>query len=136
MKSDADLLQTFKIEKQPDGIIFIELFESESDEANNGRQAELIAEAITKVVNEHPGKPANYLVDLTLAGNVSYMSPHAREVYTNLPKVSNFNKAAIIGQSLFLEITVNLVMQATGRGHSFKWFNNRQEAREWLTTNI
>ncbi len=136
MKTDAQLLKTFKIEKLEKNIIFVEMFGSESEDANNGRQAELVSEAIMKVVNQDPKTLYNFLVDMTLTGTVSRISPHAKEVYINLSKISNQDKAAVIGNNLMLEVSVNLLMQATGRGSSFKWFKDREEALEWLKTEV
>lgn len=135
MKSDADLLKTFKVEKLDKNIIFVEITESEDEEENNGRQADLISSAIVTVVNQDPSSTYKFLVDLTLTGTVSYISPHAREVYTNLSKISNLERAAIVGHNLMLEVAVNILMQATGRGQSFKWFTSKEEARAWLNEN-
>ncbi len=132
MKSDAELLKTFKVEKLEKNIIFVEITESEGEEENNGHQADLVSAAIMAVVNQDPTSTYKFLVDLTLTGTVSYISPHAREVYTNLSKISNLERAAIVGHNLMLEVSVNLLMQATGRGQSFKWFTSKEEARAWL----
>lgn len=132
MKTDAQLLKTFKIEKLEKNIIFVEMFGSESEDANNGRQAELVSEAIMEVVNQDPKALNNFLIDVTLTGTVSRISPHAKEVYIHLSKISNQDKVAVIGNNLMLEVAVNLLMQATGRGSSFKWFKDRNEALGWL----
>lgn len=132
MTSDLELSKTFKIEKISDSVIFIEILQGQSQEAENGRQADLIAEQIGEVVNQQPERSFDFLIDLTKAGSITYISPHARQVYLDLPKISKFNKAAIVGQSLLLEVTINLLMQATGRGQSFKWFKDKEEAKKWL----
>ena len=132
MKSDEELLKTFKVEKLDGDIISVNVTESESEEDNNGRQADLLAAAIMEVVNRAPNIAYKFLVDLTLTGTVSYISPHAREVYTHLSKTSTLDRAAIIGHNLMLEIAVNLLMQATGRSQSFKWFTGKEEALSWL----
>lgn len=132
MKNDAELAKTFKVEKLDNNIIFVEVTESESDEDNTGRQADLLCAAIMVVVNQNPSIAYNFLIDLTLTGTVSYISPHAREAYTHLSKTSTLERAAIIGHNLMLEVPINLLMQATGRSQSFKWFNNKEEAIAWL----
>lgn len=132
MKTDQELRNSFEISIIDQNIIYIVITEAQPNEADNGRQAEILAEAIGEAVSHHPDISFNFLIDLTKAGSVSYISPKARQVYTDLPKISKFNKAAIIGQSLILEVTVNLLMQATGRGQSFKWFTEERQAKEWL----
>lgn len=133
MKSDQEILQTFKIELTNGSLIRIDFFQAESEEYNNGRQADLVVEGILAIINQDSNKSYNFLVDLTKMGKVSsYMSDHAKEVYTKLPQYSMLNKAAVVGKSFFLEMTVNLLMQAAGKGNSFKWFDNIEEARIWL----
>jgi hypothetical protein len=62
------------------------------------------------------------------------MSNHSREVYTTLPKYHMLNKAAVVGHSLMLEVTVNLLMSTAGRGNSLKWFPTKEKALIWLNS--
>lgn len=132
MKTDEELSRTFSIREIENEIALVEIFESEPEEADNGRQADLLAAAIDKFVSKDRNKSYNFLADLTKAGTATAISSHARQVYTNLPKISNFNRVAIVGQSLMLEVSINLIMQATGRSSSFKWFTSREAAINWL----
>ncbi len=134
MKTDEEIKKNFHLEKQAEDLIFIEFFDTETDEAGNGRQAELMVEAIMKEVNKNTKINYKFLVDLTKAGTVTYMAPRAREVYAELPSFSNLDKAAVVGNSLVLEVMVNLLMQASGRASSFKWFKDIEEARKWLSS--
>lgn len=134
MKTDEELLKTFEVEKLDNNIIFVDLLESEEQDDNNARQADLVSEAIMKVVNQDPTLRYNFLVDLTRTGTVSHISSHAKDVYLNLSKISNQDKAAVVGNNLMLEVAVNLLMQSSGRGQSFKWFKDREEAKKWLAT--
>ncbi len=132
MKSDEELLKTFSLKQIDNDIVLIEILESQTVEDENSRQADLLAQTIDNFVKQDREKSYNFIADLTQAGTVAYISDHARKVYTDLPKLSNFNRVAIVGQSLMLEISINLIMQATGRSQSFKWFTNREEAKNWL----
>lgn len=132
MKSDEEIRKNFFLEKQGDNYIYIEFYDTETDEVGNGRQAELMVEAIMTEVNKNLNVNYKFLVDLTKAGTVTYMSPHAREVYTKLPEISALDKAAVVGNSLVIEVIVNLIMQTSGRGNSFKWFKDKEEAKKWL----
>lgn len=132
MKTDQELKSSFEIKKLDKNTIFVRMLSSEGEDDNNGRQADLLSEEVMKVVNQDPKILYNFLVDLTLTGTVSHISSHAKEIYINLSKISNQDKVAVIGNNLMLEISVNLIMQATGRGQSFKWFKDIEEARRWL----
>ena len=90
---------------------------------------------IKRVIAENNLGACNYLIDMRLIGSIHYMSPEALEIYSKkMPAETKMNKAAIVGKSLILETTVNLVMQAAGRSQSFRWFNDFEEAKKWLTT--
>ncbi|HSX57836.1 MAG TPA: hypothetical protein VLE47_01025 [Candidatus Saccharimonadales bacterium] len=132
LKSDEELLKTFKIELREEGLIYLEFYTAEPEEESNGRQAELVIGEIDKILKAHPGKNFNFFVDLTKTDTITYLSPKARTAYQKLADGSNLNKAAVVGRSLTLEVTINIMMQAAGRGQSFKWFNDRASAMEWL----
>lgn len=134
MKTDEELLKTFKVEQQALDLVYIEISESEKEEDNNARQADMIVDSILKTVGKTPNTSFKFLVDLTKIGTATYMSNHAREVYTQLPSHHLLNKAAVVGNNLFLEVSVNLLMQAAGRGQSFKWFKDVESAKKWLAS--
>lgn len=135
MKTDEELLKTFKFTMGDNNLIQIVLFGSETEEDNNGHQAELIVEQIGKIVETDPSKNYDFLIDLTTAGAIHSISAKARKAYESLSRFSNLNKSAVVGKSLFLEVTVNLIVQALGRGGNFKWFETVDEAKKWLAEN-
>lgn len=125
-------MKTFKLELLAPGLICIEINESEKKEADNSRQADLIVERILKIVDQSPNTSFKFLADLTKLGNVTYMSNHAREVYIKLQSHDMLLKVAVVGNNLLLEVSVNLLLEASGRGHSFKWFKDIDSAKKWL----
>lgn len=131
-KTDEELLKTFTIKLREDNVVYIKFFQSETEEDNNGRQAELVVEQIVKAINEDMTQTYSFLIDLTKVGTIHYMSGKAKNAYMRLANFKILKKAAIVGRGLFLEVTLNLIMQAIGRGDSFKMFDNMEEAKAWL----
>jgi len=132
MISDEELKKSFILEHLEKDLVYLELKEAIKDEAGNGRQAELIYEGIMKIVNQDQNISYNFLIDLTKISATTSLSNRAREVYMELPRHQMLNKAAIVGNNLFLEVTVNLILQSMGRGQSMKWFKDKDEAKNWL----
>ena len=110
----------------------MDFFAAENEPENNGRQAELVVEQIVKAVNEDMSQTYNFLIDLTKVGTIHYISDQAKDAYMKLANFKILKKAAIVGRSLFLEVTLNLIMQAAGRGDSFKIFDDLDSAKAWL----
>lgn len=115
----------------------VEVFkEGMSDQDDNTRQAQYLLDEVKRVLAENNLGVCNFLIDMRLIGSIHYISPGAMEIYSKkMPAETKMNKAAIVGKSLILETTINLVMQTVGRSQSFKWFNDFEEAKKWLTTN-
>lgn len=131
MKTDPELLKTFSITKD-DNVILMDFFEAESNPDDNGRQAELVVAEIVKTVNKDLSKTYNFLVDMTKVGTIHHISDKARDAYLHLANLRILRKAAIVGRGLFLEVTLNLILQSVGRASSFKIFNDREAAKTWL----
>lgn len=130
-KTDEELLKGFSVKKEGN-LIVMDFFEAEPDDANNGRQAELVVERIVAAINEDMSQTYSFLIDLTKVGTIHYMSEKARTAYMRLANFKILKKAAIVGRGLFLEVTLNLIMQAIGRGDSFRMFDDMAEAKAWL----
>ena len=131
MKTDQELLKGFSVKKEGN-LIVMDFWQAEPEEDNNGRQAELAVEQIVKVVNQDMSQTYSFLVDLTKVGTVHYMSDKAKAAYMKLANFKILKKAAIVGRGLFLEVSLNLIMQAIGRGDSFKMFDDIKDAKAWL----
>jgi hypothetical protein len=132
MRTDEDLQKGFSVKKEGN-IIYMDFLEAPPEEEDNGRQAELVVEQIVKVINKDMSQTYSFLIDLTKVGTIHYMSDKAKKAYMKLANFKILKKAAIIGKGLFIEVTLNLIMQAIGRGDSFKMFDSREEALAWLT---
>jgi hypothetical protein len=91
-----------------------------------------VVEEIRKIVEADKNQNYNFLIDLTTSGTIHAISAKARKAYESLGQYSNINRSAVVGKSLFLEVTVNLIVQALGKGNSFKWFDNVEDAKQWL----
>lgn len=135
MKTDEEIKKSISVTFEAPNTI-VEVFkEGESDREDNARQAKFLLEEIKKVIAENNLGVCNFLIDMRLLGSIHYMSPEALEIYSKkMPTETKMNRAAIVGRSLVLETTVNLVMQAAGRSQSFKWFHDFEEAKKWLAT--
>ncbi len=131
LKPDEELLKGFSVKKEGN-LILMDFFEAEPDEDNNGRQAELVVDQIVNAINQDMTQTYSFLIDLTKVGTIHYMSDKARSAYMKLANFKILKKAAIVGRGLFLEVTLNLIMQAIGRGDSFKMFDTIAEAKFWI----
>lgn len=133
MKSDEELLKTFKIDRLENNLLRIEISQAEPVEEDNVRQAELLVAAIVRVEDENPKAIYSFLIDLTkVPTSKSFISHHAHEIYSKFNNHQLLNKAAIVGNSMLLEMAINLIMQAIGRGQSMRWFKDMEEAKKWL----
>ena len=60
--------------------------------------------------------------------------PDARKRVVDLIKSSDYDKLAMVGSGTMLRVGANLMLQATGRGASVKFFDNLDKAIAWLET--
>lgn len=136
MVSDDTIKNSISVTFETPNTVLEVFKEGLNDRQDNARQAQYLFDEVKRVIAENNLDACNYLIDMRLIGSVHYISPEAMEIYSKkLPSETKMNKAAIVGKSLILETTVNLVMQAVGRSQSFKWFNDFEEAKKWLMMN-
>ena len=86
------------------------------------------AEALAQDVREHE-KPALMLDNLLKMGNVP---KNARQKVIERAKTIGYDKLAMVGNSLSMRLSANLVLQAIGRGGKVRYFENYEEAVKWL----
>lgn len=129
---DESIKHSFEVKKEATDLISVTFKEAFLDPDDNKRQAQLVEEDLIAIINQDPTSTFNLLVNILPIGGFSYMSPEARETYGNLAKLRHLKKTAVVGNNTFLEITVNLIMQASGKALNFRWFKDRNEALEWL----
>jgi UDP-N-acetylmuramyl pentapeptide synthase len=58
----------------------------------------------------------------------------ARRRVAELVRSSKYDKLAMLGAGALLKLAANLILQATGRGKSVRYFDNRTDAIKWLKT--
>lgn len=132
MVDDGLIRKTFTVHLEGDNLVNVVFLDASTDRAQNKRQAQLIEDAIFDILNQDPGKTYKILVDITPIGGFNYISEESKEIYMNMAKLRQFQKLAVVGKNLFLEMIVNLIMQASGKDLNFKWFTEKQEALAWL----
>lgn len=132
MVDDESIKHSFEISQTESDLIRIVYKEGYTSPEENKRQAEVVEAAVMEIVNQDPSKNHDLLLDITNLNGINYISPEAREIYGGMTKLQQLRKAAVVGSNTFLEIVVNLMMQASGKAANFKWFKNRTEAEDWL----
>ncbi|OGY29862.1 MAG: hypothetical protein A3F35_02630 [Candidatus Woykebacteria bacterium RIFCSPHIGHO2_12_FULL_45_10] len=132
MKSDSELVGSFKVGLDEDGILILTFLHEEKDPEDNTRQSELVLGELSKVFSGEAGKQFNLLVDLTPVESANYVSDKSRELYLKAKMQDHLSKVAVVSSSILLRVFVLFVAQATGKGDSVKWFETKDEALEWL----
>lgn len=89
-----------------------------------GRQADAL---ITQL--KGAGKPRLVLDDLTEIGAVD---PEARRLVVEFGKRLDYERAAMVGKGGLMRFGANLMLRATGRGDTIRFFEDRDEAVKWL----
>jgi hypothetical protein len=75
------------------------------------------------------GKRALVLDNLLQIGNVP---PEALSRVAELARSNEYEKLAMVGQDKALRIGANFILKAVGRGRKVKYFEDYQDAVEWL----
>ncbi|OGY29861.1 MAG: hypothetical protein A3F35_02625 [Candidatus Woykebacteria bacterium RIFCSPHIGHO2_12_FULL_45_10] len=132
MKSDQELLKTIQIDLDENEIINLVYLEDQLDPDNNTRQVELMIEGLAEIVSKHPGKKFNLLADLTPIGSGTYMSDRSKEILARAPVFKELLKIAVVSESFLMKTVVLTISIVTGKSESVKWFDNKEEALEWL----
>jgi hypothetical protein len=109
-----------------DGIIEIKVVgdQTVSSVEDMGKAIEACIEEL-----QTASKPVLLLDDLLEMGTVP---PEARKIVVELGKKLNYEKLAFVGRSDLLRFGSNLILQAIGKGSKLKYFDDREEAIEWL----
>lgn len=98
------------------------------------RRAEIIQDKMLKVFQKYPNQKVNVLAKIIkLSSNASNsFSMSSRKVYEKLVKNPQMGKIAIVGINSFIKMPVNFIMAASGKKDKFKFFNETQEALNWI----
>lgn len=134
MKTDKEISQAVKISVQKDILIFDHVGNLPDDDDTN-RLAELKVEEMQKILDSNPQKHYKFLVNLAPLGAMDSMPSKARKAYAQFAKNKQLDKAAIVGGNIHLKTIINFIMKLTGRGDSYKVFDNITKAKQWLSQN-
>lgn len=74
-------------------------------------------------------KPVLILTDIRNLGKVNLS---ARTFAVEFVKTVDFDKVAIFGNPLAVAHLVNFIITASGMGFKMKYFDNAEDARQWL----
>ena len=58
--------------------------------------------------------------------------PEGRKKVVELAKELDYDKTAMVGKSAVLRFGANLMLRATGRGDTVRYFEDYREATDWL----
>ena len=134
MKSDKQLLTSFKYSIDENNIITLEFLEAELETKNSIRQAELVVEGLVKLLEEAPDKNYNLLIDITIIRVFAQMPARTKEIYSKSPIFKRMGKTAVISSSLFMKILTSAISLTSGKYETTKSFNSREEALDWLNS--
>lgn len=132
MKSDLEIKKNYKMSVDKHGLITLEFLIEEDDPESNTRETELILEEMKKITDANPQKTYKILVDITPIGKANYISDRSRELYSNAQIFKKFARVAVVSTSVLLKVAVITIALATRTYENVKFFDNKEEAIEWL----
>jgi hypothetical protein len=133
MAAEQDLQQTFKIYIGQNDILNLEVNSGVNDVASNIKQAELIKQAIERILAEQKPKKFHCLVDISgLGEKAHYPSPQARQIYASLLDLEQLNKIAVVAPNTLLQSVMRFIIYFSGKQKVVNFFNTRLEAQNWL----
>lgn len=134
MKSDEELLASFKYSMGEDNIITLEFLEAELETKNSIRQAELVVQGLTKLLEKAPDKNYSLLIDITIIRIFTQMPARTKEIYSQSLIFKRMAKIAVVSSSLFMKILTSAITFTSGKYETTKSFNSREEALDWLNS--
>ena len=75
------------------------------------------------------GKPILILNDVSQMGT---LPPEGHKIFANITGSADFDRFALVGNDNVTRLGANLIAQSIGRQDKLKYFDNHQDAREWL----
>lgn len=114
------------VDIEPDGVVCLSYKDQQTYESifvlNSQTQKH-----ITHLRSEK--KPVLLLINLTQLGRTL---SGARKIAAESLKNLDYDRIAVFGKDLFTKILVNLVISATHKELTVKYFMSEKEARDWL----
>jgi len=135
MKSDEELIQTFKLFIDENDIINLVCFKFEKEAEDNGRAMELVQNGLSKIFDGNPKKIYNFFLDLLPAGKImgaEGFSSRTRKIGAQVSANKQLNKAALVTSSIVVKTIVNFIILAAGKSQKMKVFSDKEEALKWL----
>lgn len=118
-----------KVYLDPEEIIVIEVI-GDQDVASVDAMGAQVAALLTE--RRTAGKPCLVLDNLLRMGAVG---PEARSRVVELAKEFDYDKAAMVGKGGLMRFGTNLMLRASGRAGRVHYFDDEQQARQWLHKN-
>jgi hypothetical protein len=115
-----------KVYLDDQGVIVIEVVgdQTVASVEQMGQEVEKLIDTQRKA-----GKPCLVLDNLFRIGEVG---PEARHKVVELTKTLAYDRAAMTGKGGMMRFGANLMLRATGRANTARFFESEQEARQWL----
>jgi hypothetical protein len=135
MKSDEELIQTFKLFVDENDIINLVCFKLEKEAQDNGRVMELVRDGLFKIFDGNPQKIYNFFVDLLSVGKImgaEGFSSQTRKIGAQVSANKQLNKAALVTSSIIVKTIANFIISAAGKNQKMKVFSDKEEALKWL----
>lgn len=132
MKSDEELLTSFKYSIGEGNIITLEFLEAELETQNSIRQAELVVEGLTRLLKGAPDKNYKLLIDITIIRVFTHMPVRTKQIYSTALIFKRMAKTAVISSTLFMKILTSAISFTSGKYETTKSFNSKEEALDWL----
>jgi hypothetical protein len=136
MKSDQEIRQAYDVFVDDEGLLNLVTLGVVKEPESNTRQAELIQQDVMRILDEHPHKEYDMIVNLLPLGKAGYASSKARKIYLQISSHKQIRRFAIVGGSVFVRTMAGFFIRAAGKGEHMKWFAGEQEALEWLKESV
>jgi len=92
---------------------------------------ELVREKLFDIFNTDKNKKYKVIVEI-LYFSRGHISGGARKIWIELAEHKQIAKAAVVGQNVYLQVAANFIISAAGKNETIHWFNNKNDALEWL----
>ncbi|MAF24710.1 hypothetical protein CL634_03960 [bacterium] len=132
MKTDEQLLKTFEVDIDKAGYLCIAFKEAVMEDDENARRAELLVAQAYSILDKHPEKSFQVIVDTTPMGNKSHISDKANKLYQKFASDKRVMNAAVIGDPEIQSKPVKFFMVFAKKFIKVNWFQNKDEAVLWL----
>lgn len=134
MKSDKELIKTFKVFIDENNILHLDVFKAEEKAEDSIRMIELIREKIFKIFEDNPQKKYNIFADVSTEGKTSRygFSSKIRKIGVQMMAHKQIKKGAFFAKNTFVKVVVNFMVTAARRNKSIRFFSDKEKAFKWL----